>query len=331
MLAGCVAWCENSHGSSESRGPCSARRAYGAGTSEVDELQYAELIERALSAMTEGDTVRALALADQAAAHRPDDATVRNLRAQALLNMGSGAQAFEEAQQVVEIEPDQPEGYLVLGMAAWEEGRLEFAQRTLEHAVRLSGGDTEMLARFAWFMACERGPRPAEQAAEDALRADPHSSISLAALALAQLRQNQFSLAEQTLGRAEEMEADDVHLQAVRIALLEKQGRNAEAERLAERMAGQPGTEELVDSVRDEARRRRVSRTLLERRAVQQALLRRVEPRRGWPTVLGFFVLALVVLGVTGALFPTVGWRGMLVGLLCLLIPLAVLLRLFRD
>jgi len=49
------------------------------------------------------------------------------------------------------------------------------------------------------------------------------------------------------------------------------------------------------------------------------------------PTVLGFFVLALVVLGVTGALFPTVGWRGMLVGLLCLLIPLAVLLRLFRD
>ena len=298
----------------------------------MDEAHYADLIERTLAAMADGDTVRAVALADQAVAERPDDGAVRNLRAQALLNMGASEEALQEAREAVALEPRQPESHLVLGMAAWEQGRLAVAQAAMERGLELSGREQELLARYAWFLACERGPHPAAEAAQEALLRDPHSVIARAALALVQLRQHRLSSAEQTLGDAEAIDPEDVHVLSVRIALLERQGRQQEAEQLAEHIAGHPAARELVDSVRHEAKQRRL--------AFQQQLRRPTgrpaTPRRPfWASPLAFvfliFFTLVVAMTVAAILSPLLDWQGVLISIGCLIMPLLLLIYWFRD
>jgi tetratricopeptide (TPR) repeat protein len=264
---------------------------------------------------------------------------VRHLRAQALLSMGSKEDALAEAEQVVELEPNRPEAHLVLAMAAWEQERLELTQRAFERGLELSDRAPELLARYAWFLACERGPRMAVETAEEALQMAPASVMARSALALAQLRQHKFRAAEQSVREATRLDPDDIHARSVELALLEQQGRINEAEALAEQLVDRPGLASLAASVKHEAKRRRLARKLLERGPIARAMRQRGtssgEPGRtryaGANVVLGMFGAALLALAAAVAIFPMLRWQPALAGLLCLLIPLVLLLWWFRD
>ncbi len=289
----------------------------------MTDSEYFYLLDQAVEALEDGQHVRAVALADQLVAVRADDATVRNLRAQALLNLKAAEEALEEARQVVRLDSRDAQARMLLGMAAWELGRLGPAQKAFEEGVRLSGNDSELLARYAWFLACERGSKLAAAASEEALRADQHSALAWAALGLVQLRQHRLPVARESLRRALEIDPNDVHAQSVMLALLQEQGNDAQAEALVEVMGERPETEELIREVRAESHRRRLEKSLLEREAIRHSLL--AEPRdRRW-----FWLAAIAVL--IGVFFFALPPPWGTAGLLSVLIPLLMLLWWFWD
>ncbi len=285
--------------------------------------EYFYLLDQAMEALENGHHVRAVAIADQLVAVRTDDATVRNLRAQALLNLKAAGEAFDEARQVVRLDPRDAQARMLLGMAAWELGRLGLAQEAFEEGIRLSGNDSELLARYAWFLACERGSKLAAAAAEEAIGADQESALAWAALGLVQMRQHRLPVARHSLRRALEIDPNDVHAQSVMLALLQQQGNDAQAEALIEVMGERPETEELVQEVRAQSHRRRLEKALLEREAVRNSVL--AEPRdRRW-----FWLAAIAVL--MGVFFFALPPPWATAGLLSVLIPLLIVLWWFWD
>ncbi len=289
----------------------------------MTDSEYFGLFDRAIDALEHGRYVQAVALADQLVAVRTDDAMVHNLRAQALLNLKAAEEAFEEAQHASRLDPDDAQAQMLVGMAAWELGRLGLAQKCFEHGVALSGNDAELLARYAWFLACERGSKLAVAASEEALRADSDSALAWASLGLVQLRQHRLHAARESLRRALELDPNDVHAQSVMLALLKEQGDDAQAEALVEVMGERPETEELIEEVRADSHRRRLGKALLERKAIRESLL--AEPRdRRW------FWLGAIALLMVGMFFAVPRpWAP--AALLCVLIPLAALLWWFWD
>ncbi|MDY0166751.1 MAG: tetratricopeptide repeat protein [Thermoguttaceae bacterium] len=289
----------------------------------MDEFEYSRLFDQAVAALESRQYVRAVSIADQLVAVRDDDAAVRNLRAQALLNLKSAGEALEEAQHAVRLDTGDAQARMLLGMAAWELGRLGLAQEAFERGIELSGHEPELLARYAWFLACERGSKLAAAASEEAIRADQQSALAWAALGLVQLRQHRLPVARESLRRALKIDPNDVHAQSIMLALLKEQGNDAQAEALVDVMGERPETEELIQEVRAESHRRRLEKALLEREAVRDSIL--AEPRdRRW-----FWLAAIAaVLIVFFLLLPR---PGALAALLCVLIPLLMLLWWFWD
>ncbi len=148
----------------------------------MDQRETEQLIEQAQAALRQGDDVRAVALADQILAVEADHPTVRAIRAQGLLGCGEAGEAFVEARRAVELNPEDETAQRVLALAAWRDERLTLAQESFCRAITLcgtlSGRKPPLLAEFAWFMATERGPRPAEEAARVAVEADDRSSTA---------------------------------------------------------------------------------------------------------------------------------------------------------
>ncbi len=289
----------------------------------MDEFEYSRLFDQAVTALESSQYVRAVSIADQLVAVRDDDAAVRNLRAQALLNLKSAGEALEEAQQAVRLDTGDAQARMLLGMAAWELGRLGLAQEAFERGIELSGHEPELLARYAWFLACERGPKLAAAASEEAIRADQQSALAWAALGLVQLRQHRLPVARESLRCALKIDPTDVHAQSVMLALLKEQGNDAQAEALVDVMGERPETEELIQEVRAESHRRRLEKALLEREAVRDSIL--AEPRdRRW---FWLAAIAAVLLGF----FLLLPRPGALAALLCVLIPLLMLLWWFWE
>lgn len=289
----------------------------------MDEFEYSRLFDQAVAALESRQYVRAVSIADQLVAVRDDDAAVRNLRAQALLNLKSAGEALEEAQHAVRLDTGDAQARMLLGMAAWELGRLGLAQEAFERGIELSGHEPELLARYAWFLACERGSKLAAAASEEAIRADQQSALAWAALGLVQLRQHRLPVARESLRRALKIDPNDVHAQSIMLALLKEQGNDAQAEALVDVMGERPETEELIQEVRAESHRRRLEKALLEREAVRDSIL--AEPRdRRW---FWLAAIAAVLLGF----FLLLPRPGALAALLCVLIPLLMLLWWFWD
>ena len=138
-----------------------------------------------------------------------------------------------------------------------------------------------MISEYAWFMANERGPKLAEQSAREAIEADAGSSTAWAALGLAQFRLRRRDEADASLRRALELNPDDIYAQSAMVALLQDRGDDRRAEALVGLLQEHAGTEELVASVRDEAKQRRIARMLMERKVDLDQLV--AEPRHyGW-------------------------------------------------
>jgi len=263
----------------------------------VDPSDFQNLCDDALTALRAGDYVRAVALADQLVAARPDDAVVRGIRAQALLGADAGEDAVEEARRAVELDPESQYAHRLLGLSAWRAGRLTLAQESFERAVEISRRRPELLAEYAWFMASERGPRPAERAAQEAVEADPESSTAWAALGLAQHKLHRRREAEESLGRALKLDPNDLYAQGAMAALLQDLRRDSQAEALADLLGEVPGTEQLVEEIHREAKRRQVARMLVERQAMPTAPSPLFTRRLGvWLLMACTMIVGLVVL-----------------------------------
>ncbi len=252
----------------------------------MDEAEFHRLIDRAFAALRDGDDVRAVAIGDQLVAAAPDDAVVRAIRAQALLGADSPEESLEEARRAVDLAPADERVYLLQALAAWRSARLTLAQTSFQRAIELSGRRPAMLSEYAWFMATQRGPKPAHEAAQEAVAADADSSTAWAALGLAQYRLHRRGEAEASLRRALELNPNDIYAQSAMVALLQDRHEDVKAEALAGLVGEHAGAEELLASVRKNAKQRQIARMLVERKVDVDAPDR--EPRSfAWIWLLG--------------------------------------------
>ena len=231
----------------------------------MDESQFDQLMEQARDALDRGDHVRALAIADQLVASAPDDPAACAIRARVLLHADAGEEALSESRRAAELAPQDDRVHLILGLAAWRCERLTLAQQSLERAVELSGGNPGMAVDYAWFMAIERGPRVAEDAALEAVAANETSSTAWAALGLVQFRLHQRDEAQKSLDRALKLDPTDPYAQSVMIAFLHESSQDSKAEALLELLKDTPGTLDAVEKIRLDVNSRRIARLLVER------------------------------------------------------------------
>jgi len=285
----------------------------------VHEREIQALIDQALQALRRDDHVRAVAIADQLAAVAPEHAVVRAIRAQALLGSEDGEEALAEARRAVELGGEDPFAHLLLGMAAWRCEKHTLAQGSLERALELSRRDPKFLAEYAWFMASQRGPRPAEEAAREAVDADAASSVAWAALGLAQYRLHRRDDAEASLHRALKLDPNDIYAQSAMVVLLQDRRQDDKAVALAKLLEDSPGTEEFVEAVRSEAKQRQIAKMLLERNVVIPERSGE-SPRRRW---LWVCIAAVMISGMLILLNP----RHPATIVLCVIIPLYLLWR----
>ena len=252
----------------------------------MDETEISNLIDRAFAALGASDYVRALALGDQLVAARPKHAVAHAIRAQALLGADSPEESFQEARRAVDLAPADAHAHRLLALAAWRTERLTLAQESFVQAIEGSGRQPTLLSEYAWFMANQRGPKLAEQAAKEAIEADADSSTAWAALGQAQFRLHRRAEAEASLRRALELNPNDIYAQSAMVALLQDRRDDAKAEALVGLLEEHAGTEDLIASVRDDAKQRQIARMLLERKVDLEGLDR--QPRRyGWIWLLG--------------------------------------------
>ncbi|NQT14936.1 MAG: tetratricopeptide repeat protein [Planctomycetes bacterium] len=235
----------------------------------MDDRHIEQLTEEALDALQSGDLVRAVAITDQLKALVPDDPATSAIRAEALLKADVPDEAVAEGRRAVELNPENYHVRTLLGLAAWRAGKLTLAQESLQQAIDLSGHAPGRLADYAWFMAAERGPRLAEEAANEAIVANHKSSTAWAALGLAQFRLRRRKRAEASLTRALQLDPNDPYAQSAMVTLLQDRRDDASAIALADLLTDTPGTEHLVEAVRKEAKKRQIEKKLVERGAMQ--------------------------------------------------------------
>jgi len=270
----------------------------------MDQARIAELAEQAFAALESGDHVRALAIADQLAAFLPEDALVRVIRSQALLDAGNAEEALSEALRAVELADENDHAHLLLARAAWQSGRFALAQQSFVRAAALSGRKPGVLAEYAWFMACARGPRLGEQAALDALQADAGSSTAWAALGRAQHRLHRLADAQSSLQRALQLDPNNVCAQAATVMLLRAKGEDTKAMALADVMQDNPAAAGFVQSLQRDDQMRNLRKKLLDREDVRRALLAHTRDSTSWywlPLVIGvvavFVALCFLLMG----------------------------------
>ncbi len=261
----------------------------------MEERRIEVLTAEALEALERGDHVRAVAITDQLACEAPEDPLIHVIRARALLMGADPEEALAEARKAVELDPASSKAQSLLGVAAWRLDRLTLAQQSFETAVRNSGEQAGPLIDFAWFMASERGPRLAEDAALEAVAAADDSSTAWAALGLSQLRLHRRDEAEQSLRRALELDPSDPYAQYAMTRLLQDRRHDSKAVALADILQETPGTQSIVEGIRQEAKQRQVARKLVERGAYP-TLDRHDRWYRPWFWLLAAIVAILAIL-----------------------------------
>jgi Tfp pilus assembly protein PilF len=268
----------------------------------MEEWEVHDLIESAFSALSAEDYVRALAIGDQLVAELPDRAVVRAIRAQALLGSDAAEESYAEARRAIDLDPEDEHAHRLLAMAAWRAERLAIAQEAFQRAIERFGKHGALLSDYAWFMATERGPKLGKEAAEAAIEADADSSTAWAALGLAQFRLHRFTEAETSLRRALELNPNDIYAQSAMVTLLQDRRQDSKAEALAGLLEEHVGAEDLVAAVRDEAKRRRIGRMLVERKVDIDAPP--PQPRSGaWVWVLAVATLIGLLFSLSGPMY----------------------------
>jgi Tfp pilus assembly protein PilF len=262
----------------------------------MDARDIRDLIDEARSALESGDHPKALELTLRLVRECPQGVEVRLLRAKVLLHADMAPEALDEARRVAKLAPASDEAQTLLGLAAWRSGRLTLAQESLQRAIRLSGRRPGLLADYAWFMAQERGPKLAEEAAREAIAANENSSTAWAAQGRAQFRLHRFPEAEASLKRALQLDPNDPYAQQAMMDLLHQRRQDAKAVALASLLQDTPGTEQFVETIRSEAKSRQIARKLLERRAIPEPNFDNPRHRWNWLFVAAFMMTGLLLL-----------------------------------
>lgn len=231
----------------------------------MDFVQRQDEFDRACGALREGEYARALALLDQLVAVDPDHAPYRSVRSHALLLQGNPEDALREAQRSIKLSPNSAAAHQVLAWSAWQAGQLSQAQGALAHLIELNDRSPESMAEYAEFMACARGPKLGEEAALAAITANEESATAWAALGIAQYRMHRTAEAEESLRRALRLDSNNPRAQWAMVQLLKDKGEYSQADALASFLRDNPGAEEFVAEVHDEALRRRTVAMLAER------------------------------------------------------------------
>lgn len=235
----------------------------------MEPAEFEIKMQAAIDAFARNDWVRALALTDQLAEIAPDVSGVFAIRAAALLATGSAKPALNDAQRAVRLDAANLLAHLLLADAAGRCGKLGLAQQSLERAIDLSKRDPTILAEYAWFMATNRAPRLAEDAAQAAIRANPKSAAAWAALGLAQNRMHQASLANESLKHALQLDPNDRRAQTANVLSLQSKGQTDRAKALASIMADDPANAPLVQFVHQAAKSGELQRKIIERVGVE--------------------------------------------------------------
>ena len=188
------------------------------------------------------------------------------IRAEALVGAEDAEEFLKEALRAVELAPNDARAHRLLALAAWRNGRLSHAQESFRRAIGLTGHAPAVLSEYAWFMASERGPKLAEQAARTALEADNNSSTAWAALGLAQYRLHRLAEAEASLRRALELNPNNIYAVSAMVGLLQDQRKDDKAEALVSMLKDEAGAEDVVESVHRQAKQRRIAGMLVQRK-----------------------------------------------------------------
>jgi cytochrome c-type biogenesis protein CcmH/NrfG len=110
------------------------------------------------------------------------------------------------------------------------------------------------------------------------LDAEAASSTAWAALGLAQYRLHRLADAESSLRQALHLNPNDIYAVSAMVALLQDQRKDDKAEALVNLLKDEAGAEELVESVHQEAKQRRIAGLLVQRKADPETMVS--EPRR---------------------------------------------------
>ena len=228
-----------------------------------DELD--NLAREAHEALMTGQLDRGLALTDQCVRARPDEPVFYCWRARALLEMGKGIEAVQQARLAVRHGPEILDAHMVLADAAGLLGRKLEAQNAFREAIKLSRRDPGVLTTYALFMATECGPRLGEQAAVEAIEADAGSSYAWTALGVAQLRQYRHAEAESSLNRAVELDTENTWAKMNLAIVLDETGKHDQARALVELLQDDPQAGGFVAAARQTDRQIEAKRRLLDR------------------------------------------------------------------
>ncbi|MBN2290949.1 MAG: hypothetical protein JXM70_00905, partial [Pirellulales bacterium] len=184
----------------------------------------------------------------------------------------------------------------VLARAEWNAERLTAAQADFELAVTLSGKDPNYLDNYAWFMAVERGPKLAEAAAQEAIKANVDSAVAWAALGWAQFRLHRKSDAKRSLSRAFECDKNDTRTHWAMKAVLEESGEHKRAEAFASLTGIDKIEKEMIAVAEKEAKD--INDEMVESFAKKgggESLLEHYFPRKNTLIGIGIAVLALLL------------------------------------
>lgn len=138
-----------------------------------------------------GNTSRAEAEWRETIRLRPDIVDAHRALAQAAIRDNDVALLQQEADQIVNLLPASPEGYLWRGMAEFDHQRLTAAEQSIKTSLEKESNNPAAYVQLGRIRMEQNQPAEAEKAFQQALSQDPNSSDALGNLANVYLTQKQ--------------------------------------------------------------------------------------------------------------------------------------------
>jgi len=267
----------------------------------MDPHEFQRRLAEVTDALESREYLRTVAMADQLIAEVPDDAMLLMARASALLAVERGQDACEDAQRAAEIAPHDPKAWSLLGEAAEASGRNTRAQEAFERACQLAADDDRpsRLADLAWFMAGNRGPRPAEAAAKKALAANPQSAVAWASLARIAYRQSRLEDAATCIERAVECDPTERRMQLVMLELLTARRQWDDALMLVDQIEDGPDVRRLRGEIQDKKSKANLHMRMAQRGLSDEVIQQR--QRKFGRSIYLRSILGTLILGTLAA------------------------------
>lgn len=188
-----------------------------------------------ITAINERNYPQAHALIDQLTRNQPASARLVHLRAVTFLEERNPDRALEEAELAIELDPNYPPTYEIMGTAAWMLGQKMKAQQTYEKGLELSSeAATTILPQYAMFLAIERWTGLATKVINQATEQYPDEPSIWVANAWLNIRSVKFKEAHEMIDRALALNPFHEHALHLKIFLLRKAGETDQADRIAE-------------------------------------------------------------------------------------------------